>query len=150
MGLIRELAEYEQRAHHLTGSPQDLAQHLFGDRPYAEALIAEWEGEAAGYAIWFYSYSSFRMQPSLYLEDVYVAPRFRRRGIAKGILQYLAQQAVQRGCGRFEWSVLDWNEPAIAFYRSLGAQVLPDWRLCRLTDTPLQQLANQIKVDSTS
>jgi GNAT superfamily N-acetyltransferase len=150
VGFIRELAEYEQRIHLLIGNPEDLARHLFGDRPYAEALIAEWQGSPAGYALWFFSYSTFRMQPSLYLEDVYVAPPFRRRGIAKRILQHLARLALEQGCGRFEWSVLEWNRSAIAFYQSLGAQILPDWRICRVVDHPLHCLAQQSENGSTS
>ncbi len=142
VSLIYDLAQYEQLTHQITGNPDDLGQHLFGDRPYAEALLAEWSGEAVGFALFFYNYSTFLMKPGLYLEDLFVKPDYRRRGIGRGLMLALAKEAVARGCGRFEWAVLDWNEPAIRFYKSLGADVLPDWRICRLTGKTLQGLGN--------
>jgi GNAT superfamily N-acetyltransferase len=140
--LIKALAEYEELSHAVTGNIADLEQHLFGSRPYAEAILAECEGQAVGFALFFYNYSTFLTQPGIYLEDLFVLPDYRRRGIGKIILTYLAQLAVDRGCGRLEWSVLDWNEPAIAFYQSMGATVLPDWRICRVTGGSLTQLAS--------
>ena len=142
VSLIQNLAQYEKLTHQVTGKPEDLEKHLFGDRPYAEALLAEWSGEAVGFALFFYNYSTFLMKPGLYLEDLFVKPNYRRRGIGKGLMLTLAQEAVARGCGRFEWSVLDWNEPAIRFYNSLGADMLPDWRICRLTGQALQHLGS--------
>ena len=140
--LIMALADYEKLTHEVTGSEAALEQTLFGDRTYAEAILAELNGQTAGFAIFFHNYSTFLTQPGIYLEDLFVLPEYRRRGIGRAILTYLAQLAVERGCGRFEWSVLDWNEPAIAFYRRMGANVLPDWRICRVTGEALTQLAN--------
>jgi GNAT superfamily N-acetyltransferase len=140
--LIMALADYEKLTHEVTGSEAALEQTLFGDRTYAEAILAELNGQTAGFALFFHNYSTFLTQPGIYLEDLFVLPEYRRRGIGRAILTYLAQLAVERGCGRFEWSVLDWNEPAIAFYRRMGANVLPDWRICRVTGEALTQLAN--------
>ena len=141
--LIRSLAEYEQLAHQVTGTEAQLREHLFGDRPYAEAILAEIDGQAIGFALFFFNYSTFLTRPGLYLEDLFVLPDHRQKGVGTALLSYLAQLAVSRNCGRLEWSVLDWNEPAINFYRKMGASVLPDWRICRVTDTSLQQLANR-------
>ncbi len=138
--LIQALAEYEQLADEMVGKPELLAEHLFGKQRYAEALLAEWEGEGVGFALFFWNYSTFRTQPGLHLEDLFVRPEFRRRGIGKALLTTLAKIAVERGCGRCEGVVLDWNELAIAFYKQMGAQILPDWRICRLTSTALTQL----------
>jgi GNAT superfamily N-acetyltransferase len=139
--LIQALAEYEKLSHAVVGSVDALKDHLFGSRPYVEAILAEWGGETAGFALFFHNYSTFLTQPGIYLEDLFVLPKYRRRGIGKAILSYLAQLAVARGGGRLEWSVLDWNEPAIAFYENMGASVLPDWRICRVTGDSLSQLA---------
>lgn len=139
--LILALAEYEQLSHQVTGNAAALNQHLFGDRPYAEALLAELDGKAVGFALFFYNYSTFLTQPGIYLEDLFVLPTYRRQGIATALLTNLAQRAVAQGCGRFEWSVLDWNESAIAFYKRIGADVLPDWRICRVTGNALTKLA---------
>ncbi|MGP1382378.1 MAG: N-acetyltransferase family protein [Thainema sp.] len=139
--LIMALAEYEKLAHEVTGSSKELEQALFGDRTYAEAILAEYEGQAVGFALFFYNFSTFLTKPGLYLEDLFVLPEFRRRGIGQALLRYLAQLALDNGCGRFEWSVLDWNEPAIAFYQRMGADVLPDWRTCRVTGHSLIKLA---------
>ncbi|MGL5194062.1 MAG: GNAT family N-acetyltransferase [Chroococcales cyanobacterium] len=135
--LICALAAYENLSDAVTGSPQALEEHLFGDRPYAQALIAEWSGTVVGFALFFYNYSTFLTKPGLYLEDLFVLPEYRGRGIGKSLIEELAKLAVERGCGRMEWSVLDWNEPAIAFYRRLGAEILPDWRICRLSGEAL-------------
>lgn len=141
--LIQALAEYEKLSHAVTGSAEALKAHLFGAQPYAEAILAEYAGKAVGFALFFHNYSTFLTKPGIYLEDLFVLPEFRRKGIGKAILKYLAQLAVERNCGRLEWSVLDWNEPAIAFYEKLGATVLPDWRICRVTENSLFQLAAQ-------
>ena len=139
--LIQALAAYEKLSHAVSGTAADLSTHLFGERPYAEALVAECEQAIVGFALFFHNYSTFLTQPGLYLEDLFVLPEYRDRGIGKALLQQVAQLAVARGCGRLEWSVLDWNEPAIAFYRYMGATVLPDWRICRVTGSSLAQMA---------
>lgn len=140
-GLIVALAEYEKLSHAVTGNAEALCEHLFGSRPYAEAILAEYAGQAVGFALFITNYSTFLTQPGIYLEDLFVLPEYRRKGIGKAILSYLATLAVERGCGRLEWSVLDWNQPAIAFYRRMGAEVLDDWRICRVTGESLTQLA---------
>ncbi|MEO7033526.1 MAG: GNAT family N-acetyltransferase [Polyangiaceae bacterium] len=145
--LIEALAEYEHLAQAVTGDAQRLAGDLFGPRPAAEALVAEFAGQAqpmlVGFALFFPNYSTFLTQPGLYLEDIFVLPSQRRRGIGKALLARVAQVATERQCGRLEWSVLDWNESAIAFYESLGASVLPDWRICRVTGASLSALTVQ-------
>lgn len=140
--LIQALAEYEKLSHAVVGNIDALKQHLFGSRPYAEVIIVEYTGQAVGFALFFHNFSTFLTQPGIYLEDLFVLPEYRRQGIGKAILSYLAAIAVERGCGRLEWSVLDWNESAIAFYRRMGAAVLPDWRICRVTGDSLTQLAS--------
>jgi GNAT superfamily N-acetyltransferase len=139
--LIEALAKYEKLSHAVTGNVALLENHLFGPRRYAEAVLAEFDSQAAGFALFFYNYSTFLTKPGIYLEDLFVLPQYRRRGIAKALLTYLAQRAVSEGCGRLEWSVLDWNESAIAFYQQMGASVLPEWRICRMTGTALDNLA---------
>lgn len=143
LSLIRALAEYEKLTHVCVATEADLAASLFGPRPHAEVLIARIGGEAAGFALFFHNYSTFLGKPGLYLEDVFVRPEFRRRGVGRALLVRLAQIARDRGCGRMEWSVLDWNELAIGFYRQLGADVLPDWRICRVAGDALGRLADQ-------
>jgi len=128
--MIQALAEYESLT--VTGTAEALADHLFGDRPFVHALIAEWEGKVAGFALYFYNYSTFLTKPGIYLEDLFVLPAYRRRGIATALLQELKRIAIEQNCGRLEWSVLAWNQSAIAFYERMGAQVLPDWRICRI------------------
>lgn len=139
--LILALAEYEKLADAVSGNAEALHEHLFGSRPYAEAILAEYRGQAVGFALFFPNYSTFLTQPGIYLEDLFVLPEYRRQGIGKAILSYLAHLAIERGCGRLEWSVLDWNESAIAFYRYMGALILDDWRICRVTGESLTQLA---------
>lgn len=139
--LIQGLAEYEKLAHAVTGSADLLHEHLFGDRPKAEVILAEVEGTTVGFALFFYTYSTFLTKPGLYLEDLFVQPEYRGLGIGKALLSKLAQRAVEQDCGRLEWSVLDWNEPAIGFYQRMGADVLPDWRICRVTGDRLVTLA---------
>lgn len=141
--LIQALAEYEKLSHLVTGTVDALQDHLFGAKPYIEAILAEYEGQTVGFALLFSNYSTFLTKPGIYIEDLFVRPEFRRQGIGKALLAYVAQLAVERDCGRLEWSVLDWNEPAIAFYQRLGATVLPDWRICRVTGDSLPQLAKQ-------
>jgi GNAT superfamily N-acetyltransferase len=138
--LIRGLAEYEKLTDQVTATEAGLRETLFGPRPAAEAVIAELDGAPAGFALFFSSYSTFLAKPGIYLEDLFVLPELRRRGVGKALFTYLARLAVQRGCGRFEWSVLDWNTPAIAFYRSLGAVPLSDWTVFRLSGEALRLL----------
>jgi len=140
--LIGELAAYEKLAHQKTGSPEGLHRALFGPRPAAEALLAERTGRAVGFALYFTTFSTFLCKPGLYLEDVFVEPEHRGLGIGKAILRHLAGLAVERDCGRFEWRVLDWNEPSIRFYESLGAKVLPEWELVRMTEPDFGRLAS--------
>jgi GNAT superfamily N-acetyltransferase len=140
VGLIRELAEFEKLTHLVRVTPESLAPHLFGPRPVAEAVVAEEGGAVIAFALFFTNFSTFLGQPGLYLEDLYVQAAHRGRGLGGALLRHLAGLAVQRGCGRFEWSVLDWNADAIGFYEKLGAQVLPDWRICRVTDESLAAL----------
>ncbi|WP_202841327.1 GNAT family N-acetyltransferase [Luteimonas saliphila] len=141
LALIRGLAEYEQLAHQVEADESALAATLFGERPCAEVVIAEAEGEAAGFALFFHNYSTFLARPGLYLEDLFVQPRFRGHGIGRRLMAHLAQLALTRGCGRFEWSVLDWNAPAIAFYRSLGAVGMDEWTVQRVDGEALRRLA---------
>ena len=143
--LIQALAEYEQLSHQFAGTVQDLKEHLFGDRVYAEAILAEWDNKIAGFALFFPNYSTFLTKPGLYLEDLFVLPEYRRRGIGTAMLSYLGKLAGERGAGRLEWSVLDWNESAIAFYQRMGANVLPDWRTCRVMEDAFEKLAAQSK-----
>jgi GNAT superfamily N-acetyltransferase len=140
VSLIVGLAEYEHLTHQLEVTPQKLATHLFGPRPVAEALVAEADGGALiGFALYFTNFSTFLAKPGMYLEDLFVLPGARRMGVGRALISAVAQLAASRDYGRFEWSVLDWNEPALQFYRQLGATVLPDWRICRLTGAALQR-----------
>ena len=147
VGLIAELAEFEKLTHLLEVTPERLHPHLFGERPVAEALVGEvGAGRSGGpqvvaFALFFTNFSTFLARPGLYLEDLYVRPEHRGTGLGKALLQALGALAVERGCGRFEWSVLDWNERAIRFYEGMGATVMPDWRICRITGDALQAFA---------
>jgi GNAT superfamily N-acetyltransferase len=141
--LIQGLAEYEKLSHAVTGNAEALKAHLFGSPKYVDAIIAEIDGQAVGFAIFFHNYSTFLTKPGIYLEDIFVSPEYRRQGIGKALLTKVAQIAVERDCGRLEWSVLDWNVSAQEFYRNMGADILEDWRICRVTETGLTQLANQ-------
>ncbi|WP_425501243.1 N-acetyltransferase family protein [Pseudoxanthomonas suwonensis] len=143
LSLIRDLAEYERLSHEVVATVADLEAALFGPRPAAEVVIAECDGQAAGFALFFVSFSTFLGKPGLYLEDLYVRPDFRGRGIGRRLMTHLAALAVERGYGRFEWSVLDWNAPAIAFYRSLGARPMGEWTVQRVDGQALQALAAQ-------
>ncbi len=133
VALIAELAEFEQLTHLLEVTPDKLAPHLFGPRPVAECAVAEVAGEVVAFALFFTNFSTFLARPGLYLEDLYVRPAQRRCGLGRALLEHLGRLAAERGCGRFEWSVLDWNANAIAFYEKLGASVMPDWRICRIS-----------------
>jgi GNAT superfamily N-acetyltransferase len=135
--MVRELAQYERLEHLMRGSHEDLARELFGAQPVIEAVVALVDEAPAAFAIYFHNYSTFLARKGLYLEDVYVKPAHRRRGIGRALLIHLARLAVERGCGRFEWSVLDWNESAIRFYEGLGATLMPDWRIVRVTGDAL-------------
>jgi len=139
--LIQALAAYEKLSHAVTGSAEKLAHDLFGLHPRAEALLVEADERAVAFALFFHNYSTFLTQSGLYLEDIFVRPEYRGHGIGKALLSEVAKVARARACGRLEWSVLDWNESAIGFYRSLGASVLPDWRICRVTGDELGALA---------
>jgi GNAT superfamily N-acetyltransferase len=139
--LIGALAEYEKLTHLVVGTETQLRDELFGAQPVIEAVLA-WDGaQALGFALFFHNFSTFLTRRGLYLEDLFVVPEARGRGIGKALIRHGARLAVERGCGRYEWSVLDWNTPAIEFYQSLGAVMLPDWRICRITGEPLQQMA---------
>jgi GNAT superfamily N-acetyltransferase len=142
LALIRELASFEKLSHEVVATESDLAESLFGARPCAEALIAEVDGAPAGFALFFQSFSTFLARPGLYLEDLYVRPPARRRGVGKALLVRLARLAVERRCGRFEWAVLNWNAAAIAFYRSLGAVPMSAWTVYRLTGDALARVAD--------
>jgi GNAT superfamily N-acetyltransferase len=139
VGLIGELAEFEKLSHLLQVTPETLHPHLFGQRPVVEAQVAQLDGEVVGFALFFTNFSTFLSKPGLYLEDLYVRPALRGRGIGEALLSRLAAIAVERGYGRLEWSVLDWNSNAIRFYEKMGATVLPDWRICRITGDALQR-----------
>ena len=143
--MIRDLAEFEKLAHLVQVTPEKLRPQLFGEKPAAEAMVAELGdgksgGEVVAFALFFTNFSTFLAQPGLYLEDLYVKPEHRGAHIGKSLLTRLAALAVERGCGRFEWSVLDWNANAIRFYEGMGATVMPDWRICRVTGDELAQL----------
>ncbi len=140
--LIRELAEYEKLADKAQATEELLAQHLFGERPVAEAVIAEAGGEPAGFALFFTTFSTFTGKPGLWLEDLFVRPSQRRGGVGRALLVHLAGVAVERGYARFEWAALDWNEPALAFYRTLGASAMPEWVQHRVDDDALRRLAD--------
>jgi len=140
-GLVHELAVYEKLEHLAKGTPEDFRKHLFGPRPHAEALIAEVDGQPVGLALFFPTFSTFRGQPGMHLEDVFVQPAHQGKGIGKALLKSLARIARDRGYGRIEWAVLDWNAPAIAFYQSLGAGPLDEWITYRIADEPLERLA---------
>jgi GNAT superfamily N-acetyltransferase len=142
LGFIRELADYERLSDQVSASEAALQATLFGERPAAEVLIARHDGVAAGFALFFQNYSTFLAKPGIYLEDLYVKPEQRGHGIGRALLTHIARLAVARDCGRFEWSVLDWNAPAIGFYRSLGALPQDEWTIMRLTGDALKTLAS--------
>ena len=143
--LISALAEYEKLTHLVTATPEKIGDALFGAKPHAEAVIVEVDQDGAkqavGFALFFHNFSTFLAKPGLYLEDLFVDPAWRGHGLGKALLKYLAALAVERDCGRFEWSVLDWNQPSIDFYQAMGADVMPDWRICRVTGDALKALS---------
>ncbi len=141
VALIRELAAFEHLSHLVEVTPADLTRQLFGPRPSAEAVVAEQARQIVGFALFFTNFSTFLGRPGLYLEDLYVQPAHRGSGLGRALLGHLGRLAVERGCGRFEWAVLDWNTNAIGFYEKMGATVMPDWRICRLSGDALQRFA---------
>ncbi|HVV78687.1 MAG TPA: GNAT family N-acetyltransferase [Pseudolabrys sp.] len=141
--LVCELADYERLTHDVDSTEQQIASALFGPQPRVFCYLAEWNGEAVGFALWFLNFSTFRGRHGLYLEDIFVRPAMRGKGIGKALMQQLARHCVERGYARFEWTVLDWNEPSIEFYRSIGADVLNDWRVCRMSGEALTKFARQ-------
>jgi GNAT superfamily N-acetyltransferase len=141
--MIKALAEYEQLTHEVTATEDDLRQSLFGPRPAGEVVLA-YSGQAPiGFALFFHTFSTFLGRHGLYLEDLFVVPEWRGKGVGKQLLAHVAAIAASRNCGRLEWAVLDWNESAIAFYRRMGAHVLDEWRICRLTDSELRAVATR-------
>jgi GNAT superfamily N-acetyltransferase len=141
VGLIRELAAFEKLSHLVVVTPESLTPHLFGPRPAAECVVAQAGTQLVAFALFFNNFSTFLGKPGLYLEDLYVQPAWRGQGLGGRLLRHLAGVALERGAGRFEWSVLDWNAQAIRFYEGLGATVMPDWRICRVTGPALAGLA---------
>ncbi len=142
--LIRALADYEKLTHEVTATAEQLRHSLFPadqSAPAAHCVIADADGSPAGFALYFFNYSTFLARPGLYLEDLFVKPEFRGRGLGRALLLHLAKLANQRGCGRMEWTVLDWNQPAIAFYEALGARRMKEWQICRLAGPTLTQYA---------
>lgn len=142
---IRELAVYEKLAHEVVATAESIRETLFGNPRFAEVIIAEADGEPAGFALFFHNYSTFLSRPGLYLEDLFVRPEVRGRGYGKALLAHLAAIAKERNCGRFEWAVLNWNEPAIRFYRSLGALPMDQWTVYRVTGEALDALARNAR-----
>jgi GNAT superfamily N-acetyltransferase len=145
LSLINDLAEYEKLRHESVATETSIHEALFGPKPHAEAVIARFEGEPAGFALFFHNFSTFLGKPGLYLEDLFVRPAYRGRAIGKALLSHLASLAVQRNCGRFQWQVLDWNRPSRDFYESLGAQADPAWVNYRMSGDALRRLAESRK-----
>jgi GNAT superfamily N-acetyltransferase len=143
LGLVRDLAEYERAPQAVVATEEDFLRHGFGARPRFSVLLAEEDGRVAGFALWFFTFSTWLGKPGLYLEDLFVRPELRGKGIGKAMMIELARIAVREGCGRFEWAVLDWNQPSIDFYRSLGARLMEEWVVCRLEGDPLHALAER-------
>jgi GNAT superfamily N-acetyltransferase len=141
LSFIRELAEYERLAHEVVAGEDELRKWLFGEQPVARVLIAEYQGEPAGFALFFLNFSTFLARPGIFLEDLYVRPAVRGKGIGKSLLKELVKTAAREGYGRVEWAVLDWNAPAIEFYRSLGAKPMADWTIFRLNSAAINSLA---------
>jgi len=139
--LIKALAEYERLGHEVVATEAMIHESFFGATPHAQAVIARMGGDAVGFAIWFSTYSTFLSRPGIYLEDLFVLPAWRGKGVGKALLRHLARIAVDRGCGRIEWSVLDWNETAVRFYRSIGARPMDEWTVYRMTGDEITRLA---------
>ncbi len=140
--LVCELADYEKLRGEVAATPEAIAAALFRQEPRLYCEIAEWDGEPAGFSVWFLNFSTFRGRHGLYVEDLFVRPQFRGCGIGKALMVRLAKRCIEQNLARFEWAVLDWNKPSIAFYRSIGAQLLNEWRICRLTGEALQDFAS--------
>ncbi len=147
---IKGLAEYEKLSHEVVATEASLRESLFGPRPSAEVVIGYAGTEPAGFAVFFHNYSTFLGRPGLYVEDLFVSPQWRGRGLGRQLLTYVARLAVTRGCGRLEWATLDWNEPAIRFYKSLGALPMEEWTVYRLTGDALERLAAEFEVEKTT
>lgn len=145
LSFIRELADYEKLSHEVVATTATLEESLFGDPAYARVLIAEYQDQPVGYALFFHNYSTFTGRPGIYLEDLYVQPEFRDKGFGKSLLAYIAKLAVDMNCTRVEWSVLDWNEPAIQFYRAIGAAAMDEWTVQRLDGNALASFASQFE-----
>ena len=145
LAFVRELAEYERLAHEVIATEADMREALFGTRPYAEVVFACVDGQPVGFALFCYNFSTFLAKPGIHLEDLFVRPAARGRGVGGKLLSWLARETLQRGCGRLEWAVLDWNESAIRFYRALGAVPMEDWTVFRITGEALQKLASGSK-----
>jgi diamine N-acetyltransferase len=143
--LVCELADYENLQGEVDAKPEEISAALFGAEPRVFCDIAEWNGEAAGFAVWFLNFSTFRGRHGLYVEDLFVRPEFRGRGIGKALMARLAQRCIDDELARFEWAVLDWNAPSIAFYKSIGAQVMHEWKICRLAGKPLHDFAARMQ-----
>ncbi|MGA7804611.1 N-acetyltransferase family protein [Bradyrhizobium sp.] len=143
LSLIRELAEYEQLSHEVEATEAMISAALFGEHPLLFCEIAAWRGEPAGFAVWFLNFSTFSGRHGIYLEDLFVRPAFRGKGIGKALLSHLAKTCIDNGWSRLQWSVLDWNEPSIAFYKSLGAALMEEWTLCRVNGAALAALAKR-------
>jgi len=141
LAFVRELAEYERLAHEVIATEADMREALFGTRPYAEVVFACVDGQPVGFALFCYNFSTFLAKPGIHLEDLFVRPAARGRGVGGKLLSWLARETLQRGCGRLEWAVLDWNEPSIRFYESLGARALKEWFTYRLTGEALEKVA---------
>lgn len=141
LSFVRELAEYEKLSHEVEATEAMIADALFGDDPRLFCAIAEWDGVAVGFAVWFLNFSTFSGRHGIYLEDLYVRPSHRGKGLGKALLVHLARECVDNGWARLQWAVLDWNAPSIAFYKSLGAVMMDDWRLCRVSGPALTRLA---------
>jgi GNAT superfamily N-acetyltransferase len=137
---IRAIAEYEKLSHEVTATEADVRESLFGSRPAAECVLAYWDGKPAGFAVYFHNFSTFLGKAGLYLEDLFVRPPFRGKGIGRALLLHLAGIARERKCGRFEWAVLDWNTPAVEFYKKLGAKPMDEWTIFRLAGKALEKL----------
>jgi GNAT superfamily N-acetyltransferase len=145
LGFIKELAEYEKLSHEVVATVETLEDSLFGEKSYAEVLIAEYQQKPVGYALYFHNFSTFTGRPGIYLEDIYVQPAMRGKGFGKSLLSYIAKVAVDMNCTRVEWSVLDWNEPSIQFYRSIGAAPMDGWTVQRLDGEELSSFAAEFK-----
>ena len=143
--LLCELAEYEKLAHEVAATEADIATALFGDNPVLFCEIAEWQGKPAGFAVWFFNFATFAGRRGIYLEDLFVRPAFRGKGIGKALLVYLAKLCVENGWSRLQWSVLAWNTPSIDFYKSLGAVMMDEWKLCRLSGKALTALVREAR-----